>query len=43
MSTTVELIFFELKREEGESAADVWKRILAIERNCEFEAITAAE
>ena len=34
--------FFELKR-EAESAADVWKRILAIERNCEFEAITAAE
>ena len=34
--------FFELKREE-ESAADVWKRILAIERNCEFETITAAE
>ena len=35
--------FFELKREEGESAADVWKRILTIERNCEFEKITAAE
>ena len=35
--------FFELKRDEGESAADVWKRILAIERNCEFETITAAE
>ena len=35
--------FFELKREEGESAADVWKRILAIGRNCEFETITAAE
>ena len=35
--------FFELKREEGESAADVWKRILAIEGNCEFETITAAE
>ena len=35
--------FFELKREEGESAADVWKRILTIERNCEFETITAAE
>ena len=34
--------FFELKR-EGESAADVWKRILAIERNCEFETMTAAE
>ena len=35
--------FFELKREEGKSAADVWKRILAIERNSEFETITAAE
>ena len=34
--------FFELKR-EGESAADVWKPILAIKRNCEFETITAAE
>ena len=35
--------FFDLKREDGESAADVWKRILEIERNCEFETITAAE
>ena len=35
--------FFELKREEGESAADVWKRTLAIERNCEFQTITDAE
>ena len=35
--------FLKLKREEGESAADVWKRILAIERNCEIETITAAE
>ena len=35
--------FLELKREEGESAADVWKRILTIERKCEFETITAAE
>ena len=34
--------FFELKR-EGESAADVRKRIPAIEKNCEFEIITAAE
>ena len=32
-----------MKREEGESAADVWKLILAIERNCEFETITAAQ
>ena len=35
--------FFELKRKEGECAADVWKLILAIERHCEFETITAAE
>ena len=36
--------FFDLKREDGESAADVWKRILEIEKkNCEFETITAAE
>ena len=33
--------FFELKRDEGESAADVRKRILAIERNCEFETTAA--
>ena len=31
------------KREEGECAADVWKRILEVEKNCEFETITAAE
>ena len=43
MSTTVEPDFFELKREEGVSAADVSKRILAIERNREFETITAAD
>ena len=35
--------FFDLKRENGETAADVWKRILEIEKNCEFENITAAE
>ena len=35
--------FFDLKREDGESAANVWKRILEVEKNCEFEAITAAE
>ena len=35
--------FFELRRENGETAADVWKRILEIEKNCEFENITAAE
>ena len=34
--------FFDLKREHGESAADVWKRILEVEKNCEFETITAA-
>ena len=35
--------FCDLKREDGESAADVWKRILEVEKNCEFETITAAE
>ena len=35
--------FFDLKQEDGESAADVWKRILEVEKNCEFETITAAE
>ena len=35
--------FFDLKREDGVSAADVWKRILEVEKNCEFETITAAE
>ena len=43
MSTTVEPFFFELKREEEKSAADVWKRILTFERKCEFETKTAAE
>ena len=35
--------FFDLKREINETAADVWKRILDVEKNCNFEAITAAE
>ena len=35
--------FFDLKREEGETTADVWKRILRVEQNCEFETITAPE
>ena len=35
--------FFNLKREPGEPAAETWKRILEIEKNCEFEEITAAE
>ena len=35
--------FFELRRNTGETAADVWKRILEVERNCEFETVTAAE
>ena len=35
--------FFNLKREPGESAAETWKRILEIEKNCEIEEITAAE
>ena len=35
--------FFDLKLEDGETAADVWKRILEVEKNCEFETNTAAE
>ena len=35
--------FFDLKREDGETAADVWKRILEVDKNCEFEKITAAQ
>ena len=35
--------FFDLKREHGESAADVWKRIMEVEKKSEFETITAAE
>ena len=35
--------FFDLKRETNEMAADVWKRILDVEKNCEFETKTAAE
>ena len=35
--------FFDLKRGNGEAAADVWKRILEVEKNCEFGAIIAAE
>ena len=35
--------FFDSKRETNGTAADVWKRILDVEKNCEFETITAAE
>ena len=35
--------FFDLKKESNETAADVWKRILEVEKNCEFETITAAD
>ena len=35
--------FFGLKKESVESAADTWKRILEVEKNCEFENVTAAE
>ena len=35
--------FFDLKRETNETAADVWKRILDVEKNCEFVTTTAAE
>ena len=34
--------FFDLKRENGETAADVWKRKPEVEKNCDFETITAA-
>ena len=36
------LDFLDLKREDGESAADVWTRILEL-KNCEFETVTAVE
>ena len=32
-----------MKREDEESKGDVWKRILEVERSCEFEKISAAE
>ena len=35
--------FFDLKRKDGETAADVWKRILEIKKNCKFETLFAAE
>ena len=35
--------FFDLKRELNETAADVWERILDVEKNCEFQTITAVE
>ena len=35
--------FFNFKREPVQSAADNWKRILEIEKNSEFEEITAAK
>ena len=35
--------FFDIKRETNETAADVWKRILDVEKKCECETITAAE
>ena len=35
--------FFNIKRENNESAAEVWKRILEVEKKCEFEDITPAE
>ena len=41
--TSQEIRFFYLKREDSETAADVLKRILEVEKNCAFEAITAAE
>ena len=35
--------FINLKKEHRESAAYTWKRILELEKNCEFEEIKAAE
>ena len=35
--------FFDLKKERNETAANVYKRIQDVEKNCEFETITAAE
>ena len=35
--------FFDLKRETNETVADVWKRILNVEKKCEFETRTAAK
>ena len=43
MYNTAGPIFFDLERETNETAADKWKRILDVEKNCEFETITAAE
>ena len=34
--------FFDLKREPNEAAADVWKRILDVEKNCEDARIISA-
>ena len=34
---------FDFKRETNGTATDVWKRILDVEKNCEFETITVAE
>ena len=35
--------FFDLKRETNETAAEVWRRILDVEKNWEFETITATD
>ena len=35
--------FLNLKREDGVTAAEVWKRILEVVKNCKFESLTAAE
>ena len=34
---------FDLKKEINETATDVWKTILDVKKNCEFETIRAAE
>ena len=35
--------FFGIERDKNETAEDVWTRLLEVEKNCEFENITAAE
>ena len=34
---------FDLKKETFKTAADIWKMILDVEKNCQFATITAAE
>ena len=43
MYNTAGQIFLNLKKETNETAGNIWKRILDVEKNCEFETKTAAE